>query len=154
MKSISSKLFQMPRTGTVYPSPIFSLIISRIASLSTIFVYFGLFGAVASIGILFWQGESVVLGYHLGIYCNRLIGVYTNSNILAFSMFSAVVADLSSKIILSFLIPFSIRYSFISSASVMVFDSLKPPHNMILEAGYSFAMFINRLSLYLKVSFS
>ena len=57
------------------------------------FVYFGLFGAVASIGILFWQGESVVLGYHLGIYCNRLIGVYTNSNILAFSMIECIVAS-------------------------------------------------------------
>ena len=57
------------------------------------FVYFGLAGALASIATLFWQGEGSLFGYHLGIYCNRLIGIYTNSNILAFSMIECMVAS-------------------------------------------------------------
>lgn len=60
--------------------------------LSKFFVYFGLVGAVSSIATLFWQGEYSLWGYHLGIYCNRLIGIYTNSNILAFSMIECIVA--------------------------------------------------------------
>ena len=57
------------------------------------FVYFGLGGALSSIATLFWQGEGSLFGYHLGIYCNRLIGIYTNSNILAFSMIECMVAS-------------------------------------------------------------
>lgn len=56
------------------------------------FVYFGLVGATMSLLMLFVKNDTFVFGYYLGIYNNRLIGIYTNSNILAFSMVEAVVA--------------------------------------------------------------
>ncbi len=56
------------------------------------FVMFGAaFGAV-SLLILFINTQMNAAWYHLGIYGSRLIGVYTNSNILAFSMIASVVA--------------------------------------------------------------
>ena len=56
------------------------------------FVYFGLIFGTLSILVLLFKREIHVGGYYLGIFRNRLIGVYTNSNILAFSMIEAIVA--------------------------------------------------------------
>lgn len=56
------------------------------------FIYFGTICAILSILILFWKRESSFGGYYLGIFKNRLIGIYTNSNILAFSMIESIVA--------------------------------------------------------------
>lgn len=56
------------------------------------FVYFGLICGFFSLLFIFLKNETCVLGYYLGIYKNRLIGIYTNSNILAFSMIECIVA--------------------------------------------------------------
>ncbi len=56
------------------------------------FIYFGTICAVLSILMLFWKREINIGGYYLGIFKSRLIGVYTNSNILAFSMIESIVA--------------------------------------------------------------
>ncbi len=56
------------------------------------FIFFGLIGGLASLCTLFLNNEFCFCGYYLGIYRNRLIGIYTNSNILAFSMIEAIVA--------------------------------------------------------------
>lgn len=56
------------------------------------FVYFGFIFGTLSILSLFMKQKIDFAGYYLGIYRNRLIGVYTNSNILAFSMIESIVA--------------------------------------------------------------
>ncbi len=56
------------------------------------FVNFGLIFGSLSLLILFSRQKIELFGYYLGIFRNRLIGVYTNSNILAFSMIEAIVA--------------------------------------------------------------
>lgn len=55
-------------------------------------VVFGTTCALASLLLLFFKNEINVFGYNLGIFRNRLIGIYTNSNILAFSMIQSIVA--------------------------------------------------------------
>ncbi len=60
-----------------------------------IFKFFAFFGAICaalSLLILFIKHEITIGPYHLGIYQNRLIGIYTNSNILAFSMIESIIA--------------------------------------------------------------
>ncbi len=64
----------------------------EMAFLLKFFIYFGTVCAALSILILFWKREVNVGGYYLGIFKNRLIGIYTNSNILAFSMIESIVA--------------------------------------------------------------
>ncbi len=57
--------------------------------------FWAIFGAVCGLlspMLLLVKNEYVILGYNLGIFRNRLIGIYTNSNILAFSMVQSVVA--------------------------------------------------------------
>lgn len=56
------------------------------------FVYFGLIFGALSLFVLLFNREIQVGGYYLGIFRNRLIGIYTNSNILAFSMIESIVA--------------------------------------------------------------
>ncbi len=56
------------------------------------FIYFGTICGILSLLILFWRRGATVGTYHLGIFKNRLIGIYTNSNILAFSMIESIVA--------------------------------------------------------------
>jgi len=56
------------------------------------FIYFGLVFGTLSLCVLLFKREAQVGGYYLGIFRNRLIGVYTNSNILAFSMIEAIVS--------------------------------------------------------------
>ena len=56
------------------------------------FVWFGLICGFLSLCFVFLKNETSVLGYYIGIYKNRLIGIYTNSNILAFSMIECIVA--------------------------------------------------------------
>lgn len=56
------------------------------------FIYFGFIFGTLSILSLFMKQKIDLVGYYLGIYRNRLIGVYTNSNILAFSMIESIVA--------------------------------------------------------------
>lgn len=56
------------------------------------FVIFGSVCAVLSLFVLFWKHETVVGPYNLGIYKNRLIGIYVNSNILAFSMIESIIS--------------------------------------------------------------
>lgn len=56
------------------------------------FVWFGLICGFLSLCFVFLKNETCVLGYYIGIYKNRLIGVYSNSNILAFSMIECIVA--------------------------------------------------------------
>lgn len=61
------------------------------------FIFFGLICAILSLLTLFLKNEINIYSYNLGIFKNRLIGIYTNSNILAFSMVESVVAcDLMS----------------------------------------------------------
>ena len=55
------------------------------------FAYFGFIFGVLSLLTLFLKQNFNFLGYNLGIFRNRLIGVYTNSNILAFSMIQSIV---------------------------------------------------------------
>lgn len=55
-------------------------------------VIFGTICAFLSVICLVFKSETPILGYYLGIYCDRLIGIYTNSNILAFSMVQTIVA--------------------------------------------------------------
>ncbi len=54
-------------------------------------VFAMVFGLLSLI-LLFVKSEYTIFGYNLGIFRNRLIGIYTNSNILAFSMVQSVVA--------------------------------------------------------------
>ena len=49
------------------------------------------FGLVALIIVMF-SAQINISGYYLGIFRNRLIGVYTNSNLLAFSMVVSIVS--------------------------------------------------------------
>lgn len=56
------------------------------------FVNFSLIFGVLSLISLFFGQDSSFFGYYLGIFKNRLIGVYTNSNILAFSMIEGIVS--------------------------------------------------------------
>lgn len=56
------------------------------------FICFGTICAALSLLILFWKKESNIGWYYLGIFKSRLIGIYTNSNILAFSMIESIVA--------------------------------------------------------------
>ncbi len=56
------------------------------------FVYFGLVFGTLSLCVLLFKREIQIGGYYLGIFRNRLIGVYTNSNILAFSMIEAIIS--------------------------------------------------------------
>lgn len=56
------------------------------------FIVFGTVCAILSLLTLFLQKEVNICSYNLGIFKNRLIGIYTNSNILAFSMVESVVA--------------------------------------------------------------
>lgn len=56
------------------------------------YIHFGLIFGAFSILALFMKQKIDFAGYYLGIYRNRLIGVYTNSNILAFSMIESIVA--------------------------------------------------------------
>ena len=55
------------------------------------FVNFGVIFGVLSLIVLFGVQKANFLGYNIGIFRNRLIGVYTNSNILAFSMIESIV---------------------------------------------------------------
>lgn len=56
------------------------------------FVNFSLLFGFLSLTSLLCRQNLCMWGYHIGIYQNRLIGVYTNSNILAFSMIEGIVA--------------------------------------------------------------
>lgn len=56
------------------------------------FVNFALIFGLGSLASLFFGQNLTVLGYNLGVYKDRLIGVYTNSNILAFSMIEGIVS--------------------------------------------------------------
>lgn len=56
------------------------------------FVNFSLIFGLVSLASLFFGQNLVVLGYNIGVYKDRLIGVYTNSNILAFSMIEGIVS--------------------------------------------------------------
>ena len=56
------------------------------------FVWFGLICGFLSLCFVFLKNETYIFGYYIGIYKNRLIGIYSNSNILAFSMIECVVA--------------------------------------------------------------
>ncbi len=56
------------------------------------FIFFGAVCAVLSLLTLFPRKEINICSYNLGIFKNRLIGIYTNSNILAFSMVESVIA--------------------------------------------------------------
>ena len=60
-----------------------------------IFKFWTIFATVfglLSLMLLLVKNEYTILGYNLGIFRNRLIGIYTNSNILAFSMVQSIVA--------------------------------------------------------------
>lgn len=60
-----------------------------------IFTYFILFSTIFSIialGIVLFRAQVNIGSYYLGIFRNRLIGVYTNSNLLAFSMVVSIVS--------------------------------------------------------------
>lgn len=56
------------------------------------FINFGLIFGTLSLLVLFCFQKTNFLGYNLGIFRNRLIGIYKNSNILAFSMIESIVA--------------------------------------------------------------
>ena len=56
------------------------------------FVIFGTICGLLSIFVMLFKHETSLGVYHLGIYKNRLIGIYTNSNILAFSMIESIIA--------------------------------------------------------------
>lgn len=56
------------------------------------FVVFGTICGFLSLTVLLWQHEIKIGSYNLGIYKNRLIGIYTNSNILAFSMVESIIS--------------------------------------------------------------
>lgn len=55
-------------------------------------VIFATVCGILSLGVLLIKSEYSIFGYNLGIFRNRLIGIYTNSNILAFSMIQSIVA--------------------------------------------------------------
>ncbi len=60
-----------------------------------IFKFWTIFATVCgilSLMLLLVKNEYTIFGYNLGIFRNRLIGIYTNSNILAFSMVQSIVA--------------------------------------------------------------
>ncbi len=56
------------------------------------FIFFGTICAVLSVLTLLPKREINICSYNLGIFKNRLIGIYTNSNILAFSMVESIIA--------------------------------------------------------------
>lgn len=63
-------------------------IFRAISILSTLF-------AILSVGILIFKAQINIGSYYLGIFRSRLIGIYTNQNLLAFSMvISIVVCDI------------------------------------------------------------
>ncbi len=56
------------------------------------FIFFGTICGVISLLTLLWRQEINIWFYNIGIFKSRLIGIYTNSNILAFSMVESVFA--------------------------------------------------------------
>lgn len=56
------------------------------------FVIFAFIFSFFSIVILIFRAQISIGSYYLGIFGNRLIGVYTNSNLLAFSMVVSIVS--------------------------------------------------------------
>ena len=65
------------------------------------FVYFAAVCGTISLALLLWKKEFTItqnyfgmtFNYNFGIFKNRFIGIYTNSNILGFSMIEAIVAS-------------------------------------------------------------
>lgn len=57
------------------------------------FVILSTISAVLSVGVLVFKAQININSYYLGIFRNRLIGVYTNQNLLAFSMVVAIVSS-------------------------------------------------------------
>ena len=76
----------------MYTESSFEDIEKEMVFLLRFFIFFGTICAVLSLLTLLLQKEITVFSYNLGIFKNRLIGIYTNSNILAFSMVESVVA--------------------------------------------------------------
>ena len=60
--------------------------------LLTVFVFLSTFFAILSLGVLIFKAQINIGSYYLGIFRNRLIGVYTNQNLLAFSMVVSIVS--------------------------------------------------------------
>lgn len=56
------------------------------------FIFFGTICAVLSLLTLLPRKEINICSYNIGIFKDRLIGIYTNSNILAFSMVESIIA--------------------------------------------------------------
>lgn len=56
------------------------------------FIFFSAVFSVVSIMILIFRAQVNIGPYYLGIFGNRLIGIYTNSNLLAFSMIVSIVS--------------------------------------------------------------
>ncbi len=56
------------------------------------FIFLSTFFAVVSLGIIIFRAQVSIGPYYLGIFRNRLIGVYTNQNLLAFSMVVSIVS--------------------------------------------------------------
>lgn len=56
------------------------------------FVVLSTFFSVLSLGVLIFKAQINIGSYYLGIFRNRLIGVYTNQNLLAFSMVVSIVS--------------------------------------------------------------
>lgn len=55
-------------------------------------IYFSVICGLLSLFVLIFKSDINLFGYNIGVYRNRLIGIYTNSNILAFSMIQSIVA--------------------------------------------------------------
>lgn len=76
----------------MYTETSFEDIEKEMVFLLRFFIFFGTACAALSLLTLFLRKETNICSYNLGIFKNRLIGIYTNSNILAFSMVESVVA--------------------------------------------------------------
>jgi hypothetical protein len=70
----------------------FEKIESEMIFVLKLFVLFAFIFSFFSIVILIFKAQMNVGSYYLGIFGNRLIGVYTNSNLLAFSMVVSIVS--------------------------------------------------------------
>lgn len=76
----------------MYTDTSFEEIEKEMVFLLRFFIFFGTICALLSLATLLLQKETTIFSYNFGIFKNRLIGIYTNSNILAFSMVESVVA--------------------------------------------------------------
>lgn len=108
------------------------------------YVNFSLVFGLISLCMLVIKPDTALFGYYLGIYKNRLIGIYTNSNILAFSMIEAIV---SSDILADFYFINSFKFKKISNWKLFICPIVSLVCLFLSDSNASFVFLIIYLTI-------